>query len=267
MEEEGVSPIIDSYGNYSIDATANWTQGNTSLKHIHTHPPSVYSLNAHSNTLNYSHTSLATTTTLVVTYACLQLFYTENQIAANYIILPNQMVYYISFAIVIAPFLSVYDITIMNTLELIFGWKIYDYLAYQRYRFTVREHRWMLRNVVVDESISGEFIILDLLCFSSQYYYLMSMCGFGMMMGVLGLETYFRVGYNPFTDPTFILFFVVIAMLGKVLERIMYFFADIQVRRLNWRGLWATKLIEGNLIPPLTHSPHSPRFLILLANL
>jgi hypothetical protein len=116
-------------------------------------------------------------------------------------------------------------------IELIFGWKLYDYLAYQRYRFTVREHRygdlhiffshfyiylyshmyiyiylftnvhhhlyqdfsiephkafvllplppitfshrWILRNQVIDESLSQEFHCLDLMCFSSQFYYIM----------------------------------------------------------------------------------------------
>jgi len=180
-------------------------------------------------------------------YSTLLLFYDECLIAQNYVILLNQIGYYISFAVVIAPFSSVMDICIHNIQELMFGWKLYDYLAYQRYRFTVREHRWMMRNTVVDESIAEEFIIIDLLCFSSQYYYLVTMASFGMMMAVMGLEIYLRQNYVPFQDPTFVLFFVAAVIFGKFIEQVMYFLADIQIRRLNWRGLWATKLIEGTV--------------------
>jgi hypothetical protein len=88
------------------------------------------------------------------TYVCLQLFYYENAIAPNYGILTNQIIYYILFSIYIIPFTYLSDVMLHNCQELIHGWKIYDYLAYQRYRFSVREFRWMLRNPVMDESIS-----------------------------------------------------------------------------------------------------------------
>jgi hypothetical protein len=77
-----------------------------------------------------------------VTYACLQIFYVENQIAQNYEILTNQLIYYIAFSIIIIPFQFCCDNLLFNSQELIFGWKLYDYVAYQRYRFTVREHRY-----------------------------------------------------------------------------------------------------------------------------
>ena len=31
------------------------------------------------------------------------------------------------------------------------------------------------------------------------------------------------------------------------MRRVYWFLADIQVKRLNWRGLWATKQIEGTI--------------------
>lgn len=45
---------------------------------------------------------------------------------------------------------------------------MYDYIAYQKYRFSVRQHRWMMRNETLDESIAEPMQTLDLLCFSSQ---------------------------------------------------------------------------------------------------
>lgn len=165
-----------------------------------------------------------------VSYACLQLFYIENQIAVNYEILTNQLIYYIAFSIIIIPFQLCCDNLLFNSQELIFGWKLYDYLAYQRYRFTVREHRWILRNQIIDESLSPEFQCLDLMCFSSQFYYLMGMCSFGMMQTVMGIQTILRQDYNPFTDPAFLLLFIVVFFFGEVLQRIMFVCADIQVK-------------------------------------
>ncbi|CAM9375364.1 unnamed protein product, partial [Sphacelaria rigidula] len=52
--------------------------------------------------------------------------------------------------------------------KLVYGWRVYDYVAYQKYRFSVRQHRWMNRNETLDESIAEPMQTLDLLCFSSQ---------------------------------------------------------------------------------------------------
>lgn len=52
--------------------------------------------------------------------------------------------------------------------KLVYGWRIYDYIAYQNYRFSVRQHRWMMKNETLDESIAEPMQTLDLLCFSSQ---------------------------------------------------------------------------------------------------
>lgn len=55
-----------------------------------------------------------------------------------------------------------------GALQLVHGWRVYDYVAYQKYRFSVRQHRWMMRNETLDESIAEPMQTLDLLCFSSQ---------------------------------------------------------------------------------------------------
>ncbi|CAM9190893.1 unnamed protein product, partial [Laminaria digitata] len=54
------------------------------------------------------------------------------------------------------------------SIQLVHGWRVYDYIAYQKYRFSVRQNRWMMRNETLDESIAEPMQTLDLLCFSSQ---------------------------------------------------------------------------------------------------
>ena len=209
LEKEGVGALLESFGNYAIDCVGMLLAP--------------------------------------VTYACLQMFYNENQIAFGYQILTYQIIYYIAFAVIIIPFQLCCDNLLFNCLELIFGWKLYDYLAYQRYRFSVREHRWVLRNEIYDESLAEEFQSLDLLCFSSQFYFVMSMVGFGLVQIVMGCETILRQSYNPFTDPAFLLLLLIVFACGWLIERVLFFLADIPIRRIGWRGLWATKLIEGTV--------------------
>ena len=207
LEKEGVGAILESYGNYAIDGVGM---------------------------------ILAP-----VTYLCLQLFYVENQIASGYQILTNQIIYYIAFAIIIIPFQLICDNLLFNCIELIFGWKLYDYLAYQRYRFSIREHRWVLRNEIYDESLPEEFQCLDLFCFSSQFYFMMSFVSFGLVQIILGIETILRQNYNPFSDPAFLLLLFLVFFFGELLKRFLYLLADFQIRKIGWRGLWAIKFVEG----------------------
>lgn len=209
LAAEGVEPLLDSLTSYFIDTTG-----------IILSP---------------------------LAFAVLDLFFNENQIAPGYGILTNQFIYYISFAIVIVPFTLVADVFGQNCQELIHGWKIFDYLSYQRYRFSVREYRWMLRNPVVDESISEEYQSVDLLCFSSQHFFLLALLCFGMVNITLSISGILRLEYNPFGDPCALLMFLLIFLMGEFMQRICWRMADIKIRRFNWRGLWATKQIEGTI--------------------
>eukprot|EP00975_Prorocentrum_lima_P047380 9906748-Prorocentrum_lima.AAC.1 len=97
------------------------------------------------------------------------------------------------------------DVFLLNAQELAHGWRVYDYVSYQRYRFSVREYRWILSCPVVDESISEPLQTLDLMCFSSQYYFLNALMAMGMMSFMFGITIFLRTEtsvemYNPFSD-------------------------------------------------------------------
>jgi hypothetical protein len=177
----------------------------------------------------------------------LVMFYDANKIAPNYGILENQIGLFISYGAFMIPFAYISDTFLHNCQELIHGWKVYDYLSYQRYRFSVREYRWMLRNPVVDESISEQFQTIDLLCFSSQYYFLITMYCFGITMMTFSITAFIRQNYNLFEDPTMLLIFVWVFLVGEGMLSVYARFADVKVKRINWRGLWATKQIEGTV--------------------
>ena len=209
MLYEGIEPMLESYHDYAIDTVA-----------------------------------------LILTpllFYCTQLFFIQTQIPTNYLILPNQMIYYIVYRVIYVPFQLLCDIFLLNACELIFGWKIYDYIAYQRYRFSVREYRWILRNNIFDESISESLQKVDLLCFSSQFYYLVGLMGYGMILIVLGVTIIITQNYNPLGDPVLLLLILTTFFVCEVIGYILVWLGTIQVRRIGWRGLWVTKLVEGTV--------------------
>ena len=62
----------------------------------------------------------------------------ETQITIKYGISTFMSKYFI-FALYLPLFQLILDVFILNTQELVFGWKVYDYVSYQRYRFSVRD--------------------------------------------------------------------------------------------------------------------------------
>jgi hypothetical protein len=182
-----------------------------------------------------------------LTYICLLLFYSETKIAPNYGILRSQMPYYIGFAAIVIPFSFFTDVLVLNTLELIHGWKYYDFVQFQAYRFSVREHRWSLRNPNTDQTLSEYMQSVDLMCFSSQYYFVMALLAFALVVAILGIEGIMRLQYNPFGDPAFLLIFMLTIIIGECTRPIFQFLSDVKIRRLNWYGLWAIKSIHGTL--------------------
>lgn len=181
------------------------------------------------------------------TYLTLKMFYNQNQIAYTYNIFTNQINYYIYFSVIIIPFSFVLDIFVWNCQELIHGWKVYDFVCYLEYRFSVREYRWQLRNPNVDKSLTEDFQSIDILCFSSQYYYIMGLVGFGLVQVVCAIDGMIRLKYNPLGDPTFLIIFILVFIMGELSQFVFIALGEVKIRQWNWYGLWAIKTIEGTI--------------------
>merc|ERR1712164_142058 len=118
-----------------------------------------------------------------------------------------------------------------------------EYLKYARYRFVNRTSRWKGLERVYDESIDPGLRAIDQMCFSSQYYFVVTLGGAGSFLFVLALSMMLRANYNMFED---ILFWVcVILVLG----------ASYTVKRLSMVladrcGLWkiTSSITEGEMI-------------------
>ena len=148
------------------------------------------------------------------------MFRDETEMAAIYGIKEQDMEYYILFALLIIPFQIATDVFIHGALELFHGWRLLDYLSYARYRFLQREWRWKGIEESLDECIDEGMRTLDQQCFSSQWYFMMTVHTNGIMYMVLGIEMMARAQYNLFGDPAMpliIAFVVATAILVKKL--------------------------------------------------
>ena len=102
LANEGVEPLLDAYSGYSEQVTA---------------------------------TLIGPAINLFMMY-----FPEELQITERYNI-RNFLSKYFNYAMYMPLFLFATDVCILNTQELVFGWKVYDYVSYQKYRFSVRKER------------------------------------------------------------------------------------------------------------------------------
>ena len=105
----------------------------------------------------------------------------------------------------------------------------------------------MMRNKIFDESIGQGLQTIDMLCFSSQYYFLVAQFGFAVVLGTMAIEIFLRVNFNLFSDPVTPLLFVIIFVLGELMALVCWLMCDIKIKRFGWRGLWMTKQVEGTV--------------------
>ena len=184
------------------------------------------------------------------------MFLTETKIPENYGILEDDLIYYNWFSVTMLFFTLAMDVFLLNAQELVHGWKVYDYVSYQKYRFSVRDHRWMMNSKVLDESIAESLQTVDLLCFSSQYYFVVALYSLGSTVSMFGITIFLRAAYNPFGDPVMPMILFLMFVFSDMLSKFLYWLADVPgsklhpmycFKKLGWRGLWVTKQIEGTV--------------------
>ncbi len=174
----------------------------------------------------------------------LVLLYTESEMAKSYNINQQELLYYGLFASFLIPWMSVFDSFILSSQELLYGWKVYEYFSYQRLRFTNREHSWNL-NAPVDESVARPLQNVDLLCFSSQYYFLLSTIALGFGTSMIGITICLRREYSPLGDPTLPLIVVIVVACCEFIAQLCIAVSRTRVQTLRWSGIWNVVQLQG----------------------
>lgn len=147
-------------------------------------------------------------------------FSSDTQMPALYNVRQTDLLYYALFSLFIIPSNLVLGALQLNTMELAHGWKLYEYSAYQRHRFASRETRWLLAHTAADESIHPSCQSLDVLCFSSQLYFVLMVHSAGILLSMFGISVCLRASYSFFGDPITLLIISVVFYLMRGMELI-----------------------------------------------
>merc|ERR1711871_1418691 len=153
----------------------------------------------------------------------------------------GDLVFYVIFGVITIPFTLASDVFLLLAQELFHGWKVYDYVAYQKYRFSVREQRWQMAAWdTLDESIAEPLQSIDMMCFSSQYYFMSTLLAWGIVAGMLGIAIMLRWNYNMFGDVAFPMILTGIWSVCTIVNFLSRRFANIV-------GIWVRKSLQGTV--------------------
>merc|ERR1711871_1183468 len=203
LESEGIEPLLDSYGVYANETSAAML---TPLVNLH----------------------------LIV-------FGQYTEIPALYGIKSKDLLFYLLFAFVNIPFSLACDMFLLMAQELIHGWKVYDYVAYQNYRFQVREQRWQMAAWdTLDESIAEPLQAIDMMCFSSQFYFMTTVLAWGNITIMFGISIILRNETNFFADVALPMIIVGTWSLGTFINWFCRKCAD-------QAGLWSRRSLQGTV--------------------
>jgi hypothetical protein len=181
--------------------------------------------------------------------AFLALFFNEIQILSELYIPQSELVYYACFQLFMIPWNTLVDVIVLNSQELLNGWRVYDFIAFLRHRFMIREHKWVLRAHFVNEGISEQLKSQERLCFSSQYYFILAAFALGIVNTLFGFILMLRSpNYNVFGDPFMPGILVAVYMLCEVVRTILQKIIDLKVPYFGWYGLWGVIPFDGLII-------------------
>ena len=128
--------------------------------------------------------------------AVLYLFRKEYDISDLYGIRDTDLLFYMLFSIIMIPALWLVDIFLHNTLELVWNWKLYEYIEFCTERFRNSTRRWVGLDTAINEELPSDLRTLDQMCFSTQFYFLGALHAAGIVMAVLGYMLVLHKGHN-----------------------------------------------------------------------
>jgi hypothetical protein len=143
----------------------------------------------------------------------IMLFQKELNLIDTYGIRNTDLVFYWAFAIFVVPTRAVYTLFIHNVQELLHGWKLFMYLRSSAERFRLRTIIWKGFEKHLDETKDDTYRTLDQMNFSSQYYFIASMYGWGAAVVVWSGQILVQQEYYPFDDPFFLFYTIVMCLL------------------------------------------------------
>merc|ERR1711988_95670 len=129
------------------------------------------------------------------------------------------------------------DVVFLNVQELFHGHRVYEYIAYSIFRFKTRKVRWQLHEPTMDSGVRRQFRTLDLVSFSSQYYFGSLVHAMGIFFFTLGLVIVIAQRFNFLGDTT-------LPFIIGLFWALCVFIKEVAIRLGNQLGIWTVPLIR-----------------------
>jgi len=166
------------------------------------------------------------------------IFYDQNQIATNYNIAEEDFIFYWLYSVVIIPFQVIIDILHYNIAEYYNDVPIFEYVKSIGEKFKRRKTNWKGDEDDVDYEMDPKCQLIDQWCYSSQYYFILTIFMSGIFMVTLGNQTMIAADYPLFGDMAIIYILLTFCALCLVL-----YFATLYVgKKLK---IWVVNPTEG----------------------
>jgi len=163
--------------------------------------------------------------------AVIMVFPKETMIPEMYGIKQSDLMKYLLFGLVIAPFQVMMDILMNHAVEIKDGVKIYDYMLYAKMRWRNRLYRWLFDDPQMDKSIAEPLQSVNHLAFSPQFYFIETYYSYGMLMLLIAVTILLRYSMNPFDDPMMFYFIIQQILCNILLNKIV----TIMTSRILWK--------------------------------
>lgn len=165
----------------------------------------------------------------------LYLFREPFEISKLYGMRSADLVYFMYFSFFLVPALWVVDIFLFNLNELLWNWKLFEYIQFCNERFANRSRRWVGLDNTINEELPPDLRAMDQMCLSTQFYLLGSLHASGIVISVLGYMLVLHKFHNLFGDPMVMPMFMGLSLFLKFARKAVLRFAD------RWR-IW---MVEG----------------------
>ena len=130
------------------------------------------------------------------------------------------------FSFFLIPAFWVVDIFLFNLEELLWSWKLFEYIQFCQERFRNRSRRWVGLDDTINEELPPDLRALDQMCLSVQFYMLGSLHASGIVLAVLGYMLVLHKNHNIFGDPMVVPIFAFILITFNIGKKVAFRIAD-----------------------------------------
>jgi len=161
-----------------------------------------------------------------ITIAVLFLFREEFEINKLYGMRSTDLRYFMLFSFFLIPAFWVIDIFLFNMEELLYSWKLFEYIQFCNERFRNRSRRWIGLDNTINEELPADLRALDQMCLSVQFFMLGSLHACGIVLAVLGYMLVLHKNHNIFGDPMVIPIFSAFLVAYSIGKKVVFRMAD-----------------------------------------